>query len=61
MFYGMTVKDAKKTLQEIGLDIKINNEPESYDKAKAIIIEQTPKEGINQEKGGYVVCEIEIE
>ena len=57
----MTVKEAKKVLQEIELDIKINNEPENYDKTKAIITEQIPKEGIIQEKGGYVVCEIKIE
>ncbi len=58
MLCGMSVKDAKKLLQEIGLDIKINDEPENYDKSKAIITEQTPKEGISQDKGGYIVCEI---
>ena len=54
----MTVKDAKKALQEIGLDLKVDNEPESYDKSKAIITDQTPKEGIIQDKGGYIVCEV---
>lgn len=59
MLFGMTVKDAKKVLQDIGLDLKINNEPEGYDKAKTIIVNQTPKEGIIQDKGGYIMCEIE--
>ena len=54
----MTVKDAKKMLQEMELDLKVNNEPEDYDKSKAIITEQTPREGITQDKGGYIVCEI---
>ena len=58
MLCGMNVKDAKKILQEAGLDLKINNEPENYDKSKTIIIEQTPKEGIKIDKGGYIVCEI---
>ena len=56
---GMSVKDAKKTLQELELDLKVNNEPENYDKSKTIIKEQIPKEGIIQEKGGYIMCEIE--
>lgn len=55
----MTVKEANKKLEEFGLSLKINNEPESYDKSKAIIAEQTPKEGIIQSKGGYIMCEIQ--
>lgn len=58
MLYGMTVKEAKKILEEIGLNIKVNIEFENYEKDRAIITEQTPKEGIVIEKNASIICEI---
>lgn len=57
----MTVKEAKALLKEIGLDLKINNSEEKLDTSKAIITDQTPKEGITQQKDGYIVCEVNQE
>ncbi len=56
---GMTVKDAKNTLKELELEIKISNSYEGMKESETIIKEQIPKGGIIQEKGGYVVCEVE--
>ena len=55
----MTFNEAKKALQELELDIKIESEPENIDKSKAIITNQIPKEGIKMKKGEYVLCKIE--
>ena len=55
----MTIKEAKKILQEMQIDIKISNEQEGQDKLSAIIKEQIPSEGINLYKGEYIMCEIE--
>ena len=56
---GMTVKEAKKVLSEIGLELKINNEQEITNNGSRIIKEQTPKEGIKMEKNTYILCDIE--
>jgi len=55
---GMTIKDAKKVLKEIGLEIKINNSYEGMKESEVIIKDQVPKMGITQDKGGYIICEI---
>ncbi len=56
---GMTIKDAKKVLEEVGLVLKLNVESEEgIDKTKITIKNQTPKQGIKAEKGGNVMCEI---
>jgi len=54
----MTIKDAKKVLKELELEIKINDSYEGMKESEVIIKEQLPKAGITQEKGGYVVCDI---
>lgn len=55
----MTIKEAKKVLEEKELTIKLNVETEEgIDKSTTIITEQLPKQGIKAEKGGTVLCEI---
>ena len=54
----MTVKDAKKALKEVELEIKISNNYEGMKESEVVIGEQLPMAGITQDKGGYVVCEI---
>ncbi len=56
---GMTVKEARNILEEVGLELQINNAPENIDETEAIITEQTPGTGIMQDKNGYIICEIE--
>ena len=51
----MTINEAKKVLEELELNIKIDNEQENLDKSKTIIIEQTPKEGIKVNKGSKII------
>jgi len=54
----MKIKDAKQVLNNVGLELKLNVEEEKIDKENTIIIEQTPKQGIDQTKGSTVMCEI---
>lgn len=55
----MTIKEAKKVLEDAGLNIKLNVESEEgIDKTKVIVKEQTPKQGLRGEKGGVVMCDI---
>ncbi len=51
-----TVKDAKKELKELGLELEI--EAEDYN-SEDIITEQIPKPGIKIKQGTKVMCEIE--
>ncbi len=56
---GMTINEAKKVLKDLELELKISNSYDGMKQSEVIIKEQLPKEGIIQEKGGYIVCEIE--
>ncbi|MDE5830558.1 MAG: PASTA domain-containing protein [Clostridia bacterium] len=57
----MTIKEAKKTLEDIGLTLKLNVDSEDgIDKSKITVTEQTPKQGIKAEKDGYVMCDIQL-
>lgn len=59
MLFGMTIKEAKKILEEKGLIMKLNvGTEEGIDKETTIIKDQVPKQNIKQEKGGYVMCDI---
>lgn len=59
MLFGMTIKEAKKILEDAGLALKLNVETEEgIDKSVTTIKEQTPKKGIKLEKSGYVMCDI---
>ena len=56
---GKTVKEAKEILKKVELELKINNKKEGINEANATITEQIPNAGISQEKGGYIVCEVQ--
>ncbi len=58
---GMSVKDAEKALKELGLELTINNidlDGKEIDTSKAIITNQTPKEGITINSGTTIYCDI---
>lgn len=52
----MSIKEAEKTVKELGLELSIENETEDMDKENTIITNQTPKQGvtINQNTKIYV-------
>lgn len=50
----MNIKEAEKTVKELGLELSIENNSDELDKENVIIIEQTPKEGIIVNKGSKV-------
>ena len=54
---GMTVKEAKKILKELELELKINTETEE-DISEYVIKKQTPKRGIRVNSGNAIYCEI---
>ena len=51
---GISIKEARGILEEMGLDIDIG-EAEELDEANTIISEQLPKEGIKLNKGTKVI------
>ena len=57
---NMSIKDAKKQLKDIGLELEIKNKDESQEikESETIIIEQTPKPGIIINSGNKIICEI---
>lgn len=54
---NMSVKDAERTLKDLGLQMRINVE-EGIDISEMIITNQTPKEGITINSGTTIYCEI---
>lgn len=48
---GITIKDAKKILKELGLEVEINGE----ESEEGVVIEQLPKKGIQVNTGTKVV------
>ena len=57
---NLSIKDAKKQLKDIGLELQINNKDQSIqiNENKTTIKEQTPKPGISINNGSVVICEI---
>lgn len=51
---GMSIKEAQKTVKELGLELSIDNETEELDKENTIIVEQTPKENVVVNKGNKI-------
>ena len=51
---GLTLQDAKKQLNEQGLEVQINNETEDLDKTSVMVKNQTPQPGIVVNKGNKV-------
>lgn len=59
ILHGMTIKTAKKALEDLGLNIKLNiDAEEGIDKSVVTVKNQTPKKGIKLETGNYVMCDI---
>ena len=59
MLFGMTIKEAKKALEDVGLNLKLNVETEEgIDKSVTTIKEQIPKKGIKLEAEAFVMCDI---
>ena len=48
---GMNLIEAQKTVKELGLELKVENDSEELDKENTIITEQSPKEGVTVNKG----------
>ena len=55
---GMNILDATKVLKEVNLSLKIQNEPETYDKEQTVIKIQLPKKGIRVYEGTKIIVEI---
>ena len=51
---GMTIKEAEKTVKELGLELSFENFSEELDKENIIISGQTPTEGITVNKGSKI-------
>lgn len=51
---GISIKEAEKLIREYELEISIENDIEDLDKEKTIIVEQTPKEGIDVNKNSKI-------
>ena len=51
---GLSIKEAEKTVKELGLELSIENDSEELDKENTLVTEQTPKEGITVNKGSKV-------
>lgn len=51
---GISIKEAEKLIKEYELEISIENNIEDLDKENTIIVEQTPKEGIDVNKNSKV-------
>lgn len=56
---GMSVKDATKTLSDLGLSLTYDNQDLEIDKSNTFITEQTPKEGISINSGNSVYCKVQ--
>lgn len=51
---GMTIKEAEKTVKELGLELSVENFSEELDKENTNILSQTPTEGITVNKGSKI-------
>ena len=51
---GMTIKEAEKTVKELGLELSVENFSEELDKENIIISGQTPTEGVVVNKGSKI-------
>lgn len=56
---GLTIKEAKEALKELGLEIEYEkSEEETTNEAEATIVEQLPKQGIKIKQGNKVIVQI---
>lgn len=58
---GMSVSEAKKTLKELGLEVKIENQSEESDESvsEKIVTDQLPKKGIQVNNNATVTIYVE--
>ena len=56
---GLTVQEASKALEKVGLQLQIENEPEDLDKNATIIKEQLPKKGISVYQETKIILKIQ--
>lgn len=52
---GMSLKDAKEVLKEVGLEYDIKSSSEEYDIQNAVILDQLPKQGISIKSGTKII------
>lgn len=55
---GHTIKDARKILKEVNLDLQIENKPENLDESVTVIKEQIPKQKITVYEGTKIIVKI---
>ena len=55
---NMTVKDARKTLKELGLELEISNSTDEINESETYVKEQIPKPGIKITKETKVYIDI---
>lgn len=56
---GMTAEEAKKTLNELGLEVSIDNQTEEEENSEKIVTEQLPKKGIQINTGTKVTVYVQ--
>ncbi len=56
---GLTVQEASKALEKVGLQLQIENEPEGLDKNATVVKEQLPKKGISVYQGTKIILKIQ--
>ena len=56
---GMSIKDAKSALNELGLEVEIENSLEQEVNSEQIIIDQLPKKGIQINQGTKVTVYVQ--
>ncbi len=51
---GLSIKEAEKAIKEVGLEISVQNDSEELDRENTIVKEQSPREGVNVNKGSKI-------
>lgn len=54
---GLSIKEAEKVVKDAGLEISIQNDSNELDKENTVIAGQSPREGVNVNKGSKIFVE----
>lgn len=54
---GLSIKEAEKVVKDAGLEISIQNDSNELDKENTVITGQSPREGVNVNKGSKIFVE----
>ena len=54
---GLSIKEAEKVVKDAGLEISIQNDSKELDKENTVITGQSPREGVNVNKGSKIFVE----